>query len=1709
MRFGVCTALALLMLTICAAAASANITNIYALDGLDGQPNNPIDGGVVADNAEIWAYVTSVSGGVICIHPQSDAPKSCDDDGAYSKAYVPPFFTGFVPVANGSLVPGDYMLVGEEINDGPVGAQSEGFTVAPCQDQSVGTGCAVPPIDKSQGFIAAANSLANNIKQMCSLVKTANQLYRAKAAYEAADQAVTVGTSGGGMNVAGVISLAQNPTVQSYVLDAKVPDKSKLPSQIPGALSTLAGGICSAANTIGNIAGKVNNQTTQATIQAWANDPPDPNYQQVGPPTFVDYSSILAWTDWGFGDGQDALDGVRAYSESSLTAFERYQGAQAANDPGWEHAQARAMGADLLGEAARLRRGAMFLHNTAAGMRATYPDPADRTVTQDDLNLVQGAIDRWRSTGFNAAETQSLQDVGLDTTAINWLLANLTIDDPGTATPEALDQSFDDTANAMSTLADEAETYGRTVAVAAGRDAPALAPDFSISQATTNPWQLDFQDLTPDVGDQLTVQWDFGDGSAPVYGGHVSHTYSGRGPYTVTETVSTDYGSATQTHQVNPGTADQPPTASFNANPMTAKAPFQAHFDASPSTDVDGTIVSYTWDFGDGTQATGESVDHTFQNAQTYAVTLTVTDDAGLSSSTSQLITGTSDAPPTASFNATPMSGAAPLQVHLDASPSTDTDGTIQSYSWDFGDGSAGATGQTVDHTFNDPSANGYTVTLTVTDDAGLTSTMTKTIDVYLGEQAPVAADDNTFANPGGVVDVLANDSDPNNDPMTVTSSTQPSNGHVTCSTLGACDYTAGDGFQGSDSFTYTVSDPGGMTSTATVNVSVSTPPSNTQPLPVDDSAETTLGSPVDVNVLANDSGAGTLTFQSVTQPSNGTVSCTPDGVCTYTPNAGFSGDDGFSYTISDDTAQTATALVTVSVLPADAAYSLKVDAGASPLQSGSDAQWGVGVLGRTLTPPSIGVSLSGPQSRLGASTQTARGWSATAGGGAQAGPDAVLGDEISVPITKPSATISQGTGGDGHVPILVGNRVFAFFHHSNPTAATCIDRRTNRLCPGYPVPVNVATDNIPGPGVVIGSKIYLRIGTGGYAQSSALAILCWDTSNAQPCGLDIVRRFSDPTYHYGSTPVLVDGKLWVALDDEKLYCIDPDTGTGCGSIPTGLINHPGGYSIRNHGSKVFVGEAGGDIACIDVSVNGPCAGWPTPVTLPGGAFGNVTDRLSPTGAVTGICDFGVNQARCWPDDNSSSTEVLDNTPGLPDMLATADEDAEIGNRTLFGIFGGGAACFDWSTLSRCTDGDYNSGGYITTDIAGQNLPSAYGVASDGGCAVALGDSGLVFTVDPKGFAPCEGAPLTRALDLRDQRCDNTVGSSYWESVSLGDTAAGELGRVMVTVRDAGSGQVLATKNLINGDLDLTGIDPSKHPAIRVSMSLVSTPNSKAWDDSIPPRLVVKWHQDPEQLCFRASTPPACPSDPISLQATLGALTQTDQVDLLSTNCPPPPPAQTDNTPPPSPPAPTPPAGPAASQLVLGCSKKPLVLEDVFMQGGRVQLLGVADKKFVGKKVQFVFAATKKVVATTTVGPDGGFTATAPLPPAKLRNSNNARYLAKIGNISSLNLKLVRRMLVTSLVAKGGKVTITGRVTLPLAPKAADREITLQRLVGCSRVEAVTTFQPKSDGSFSITVPAVAGQTAAVYRLLTKVLAQGGSKHLLSTFTLPRAVNFN
>ncbi len=231
---------------------------------------------------------------------------------------------------------------------------------------------------------------------------------------------------------------------------------------------------------------------------------------------------------------------------------------------------------------------------------------------------------------------------------------------------------------------------------------------------------LDADTSSDQDGTIASYAWDFGDGEHGT-GKDAEHTYGTPGPYTVTLTVTDDNGAtSTATEAV---TAALPPNKLPQAQLTVNEAELKITVDAGDSSDDDGTIESYAWDFGDGATETGKTASHTYAGAGTYDVKVTVTDDRGGKDTATKSVTVAPHVAPEAAFS----SSTNDLQVNLDATDSADTDGTVESYSWSFGD-DTDDTGKTVSHTYALPGT--YDVELTVTDDDGLTDTVTHQVTV-------------------------------------------------------------------------------------------------------------------------------------------------------------------------------------------------------------------------------------------------------------------------------------------------------------------------------------------------------------------------------------------------------------------------------------------------------------------------------------------------------------------------------------------------------------------------------------------------------------------------------------------------------------------------------------------------------------------------------------------------------------------------------------------------------------------------------------------------------------------------------------------------------------------------------------------------------------------------------------------------------------------
>jgi len=231
-----------------------------------------------------------------------------------------------------------------------------------------------------------------------------------------------------------------------------------------------------------------------------------------------------------------------------------------------------------------------------------------------------------------------------------------------------------------------------------------------------------------------------------------------------------DAGSRTDSMTVNV-ISGQPPVADARVWPGTTGYVGSVFvFDGSNSTDPDGTVTGYLWDFGDLVTDLRAKAPHSYGTAQLFTVTLTVTDNDGMTNSTTVQVNVASGTPPVADIKVWPgTTGNVSTVFVFDGADSTDPDGTISTYSWDLGDGNV-KPGANITHSYSSKSQ--FTVNLTVTDNDGMTDMATLTILVVnrrpvISSHLPASSSVDVTSNYSEVFVVVA--SDPDGDPLAYT----------------------------------------------------------------------------------------------------------------------------------------------------------------------------------------------------------------------------------------------------------------------------------------------------------------------------------------------------------------------------------------------------------------------------------------------------------------------------------------------------------------------------------------------------------------------------------------------------------------------------------------------------------------------------------------------------------------------------------------------------------------------------------------------------------------------------------------------------------------------------------------------------------------------------------------------------------------------------
>jgi PKD repeat protein len=262
-----------------------------------------------------------------------------------------------------------------------------------------------------------------------------------------------------------------------------------------------------------------------------------------------------------------------------------------------------------------------------------------------------------------------------------------------------------------------------------------FVPKFTFAPTSPSQGQAVFFDAStttdPD-GAVSSYAWSFGDGGT-ASGLTATHSFARAGAYSVTLTVADSLGRAVSTTQGVTVGGGTPPTADFTFSPTTPAVNQDIVFVATAQSGVAGhSIARYDWNFAGGADQSGQTVTKAYGIAGTFNVTLTVTDDLGLQKTVVKPVNVGGGGALLAAFTMSPSIAIINQPVTFDASTSTAPAGVqVAQYSWSFGDGSQITTASPViQHTYFVLTDGTYTVSLTIRDGSGNTSSTSKSLSV-------------------------------------------------------------------------------------------------------------------------------------------------------------------------------------------------------------------------------------------------------------------------------------------------------------------------------------------------------------------------------------------------------------------------------------------------------------------------------------------------------------------------------------------------------------------------------------------------------------------------------------------------------------------------------------------------------------------------------------------------------------------------------------------------------------------------------------------------------------------------------------------------------------------------------------------------------------------------------------------------------------------
>lgn len=586
-------------------------------------------------------------------------------------------------------------------------------------------------------------------------------------------------------------------------------------------------------------------------------------------------------------------------------------------------------------------------------------------------------------------------------------------------------------------------------------------------------------------------------------------------------------------------------------------------------------------------------------------------------------------------------------------------------------------------------------------------------------------------------------------------------------------------------------------------------------------------------------------------------------------------------------------------------------------------------------TPEDVVVSLGGPHELVAGSVDVPRGWSVTySDDGRDYSDDAPSkvthlkfvrsatttfpaavasvarsGDILVrnlVPRPLPAITTAR-SGGDGYIPMLAGDRIYAVWHHLRAGATpepniVCIDTLTGKSCPNYPKVLGWQTSYNQGQGIFINNRIYIK-----NRDATTHGVLCWSTITEQSCGYTPVAALGPVTGTAGgdggwdqfSSPVLHDGRLYFAGHNFRVYCFDPATSAACVGYGTAgratarfgevhattrrindVMYHEGRmiFSLATSWSDSPI-PLGTKDTCFDLVAGAPCADW--------GVNGVVTEnsgtaymfpRLDAAGTVVGFCHGVRSGAGEVPleatipchDLNGKNRTTIPAVQPFGQFRPYNVEEATVGTRTFFGRYSTfGAYCYDWSTGAPCTGQYFDANGRSTQSLD----EHFYGFVRRGECMVGLGHKGVLMSVDPvTGASPCRKLVDSNFVTSASSRyCADTKYLTGWRLGLASDVPAADFDRLDVTVTD---GTTTVTGDIRATSLALEGLAADKNLTVNVNGTVKTT--ADPWATGTPALNFL--YSGSSQFCFRTVAEKA--SVPIRIEAKTDVDTDVEVVPV-------------------------------------------------------------------------------------------------------------------------------------------------------------------------------------------------------------------------------------